>query len=122
MLTGNWLEIGKLNQITVTIGGKKVPLRCTVSQVERFQALGERMRETPPVEGVAPGKLLADALDVVEIVLNPMPNETSFARSDIETAMDADQVKILAQVWIDRKMFSPRVEPDPTLGPSEKAR
>lgn len=125
MLTGNWLEINKLNDMTLTMGGKKLKLRSTLSQIERFQALVEKMNAADPDKANSSNfakKAMMDAVDVVEIALNPDPEKVEFTQDDIMKNMDVDQIRILSEKWIQKKVYAPGVEADPLLGPQERAR
>jgi hypothetical protein len=125
MLTGNWLQIGKLNNITVTIGKKAIVLQSTLGQVERYLDLTKKRDDSSKAEPEEKlgdfRKVVADAADVLEVVLNPNPTEIQVSREEIMNSIDIDQMKLIIQVWVERKLYLPRLEADPTLAP-EKGR
>lgn len=119
MQTGEWIEVGKLNQITVKIGGRAIRLRKTLHQVEQFQKLASAKKDAD--ESGSEKRTGADliqanvqnALDICEIALNPEPNKVEFSRDQITRELDADEIEILSRVYLDRKMFAPRIDHDP---------
>lgn len=121
MLTGNWLEIGKLNTITVVIDEQRIILESTLGQVERYLELAKKRtdEEGKPEQGLL--RAIADAVDVVEVILNPDPANPKITRERIQQKVDIDQMKLIIQTWVERKLYVPRLEPDPILAP-EKGR
>jgi hypothetical protein len=114
MLSGEWITIGKLNQITVIIDGKPIALRCTLHQVEQFQANSEKIGSDEKFTAVS---VTMKPVEIVEIALNPLPGKIDFTRDQIMEKLDLDQINMLARVWIERKVFAPRIESDPILAP-----
>lgn len=109
--------------IVAQIGGKQVPIRQTVHQMERFAAFteAEKGKAEAPADEPLGGRfrrLFDEQLSVAEIVLNPEPNKTDWAREAIEKALDVDQVKFLVDVWM-QKVFSPKLAADPRLAPEK---
>lgn len=118
MQSGKWIEDGILNQVTVKIGGKPIRLRKTHHQVEQFQKLAEARKSNDPTSGKTTGADLVagnvqSALDICEIALNPDPGKVEFTREQISAELDADEIEILSRVYLDRKMFAPRIDRDP---------
>lgn len=122
MLAGKWLEIRELNQITLLIDGKRIPIQCTLSQLERFQSLTEAEKQVQEEKTSTVQKIAMDSYELAEIVLNPKPNEIKFSREEIQDKIDVDQVNILVKTWIERKVYAPRIEADPILAPLEKGK
>jgi len=113
MLAGDWLEIGKLNQITIIHDKKRIPVRCTVHQVEQFRALQEKAGTRQEGEKI---DMVVDAAELMAVIMNPVPNVEEWGREKILEAFDVDQMRLLTQVWLERKLYSPRIEADPHLG------
>lgn len=108
------------NRIEITAGGKTFPLRCTMGQMERWLALPAVADDGEATPMDRARRHVMRALDIAEIALNPLPNEMAWSREAINEAFDADQVMLLALLWVERKVFSPRLEADPNLGRPEK--
>ncbi|MBF0410926.1 MAG: hypothetical protein HQM10_26510 [Candidatus Riflebacteria bacterium] len=120
MLTGNWLEINKLNDISIAVSGKKIPLRCTLYQIEKYQQLVELKKSEEKTKSLQ--EMINDEVSLLEIILNPVPNEVQFTQSDICEKFDLDQIKLITRVWLERKVFLPKLEADPINALPEKGR
>lgn len=115
MQTNGWFKLNDngFGQITIEIGSKKVPLRFTVSQQERLLEMQEK-RENELKEGGIENKNILkfraeDDLDTCYIALNPLPDKEEFSKGDINLYLDLDQQRLLASVWMTRKVLSPSV-------------
>lgn len=115
MQTNGWFKLNDngFGQITIEIGSKKVPLRFTVSQQERLLEMQEK-RENELKEGSIENKNILkfraeDDLDTCYIALNPLPDKEEFSKGDINLYLDLDQQRLLASVWMTRKVLSPSV-------------
>lgn len=106
MQTGKWIVPGQLNSITYKIklpSGeiKEGALRYTVSQRNRFQELVKKEAE----EG-------SKKIDLAHLALNPVADEENFSADEIESALDLDQIQLLGQIWLDKKVVSPKLTPE----------
>ncbi len=115
MQTNGWFKLNDngFGQITIEIGSKKVPLRFTISQQERLFEMQEK-RENELKEGGIQNKNILkfraeDDLDTCYIALNPLPDKEEFSKGDINLYLDLDQQRLLASVWMTRKVLSPSV-------------
>lgn len=147
MESKDWLIFGRQNHIGVTLEGQEIPLRYTCHQYDCYRELinaqkrklaAERdARALAQAQAAAAGNaddhemmvadnlvrrvdtMRMDSVDVVEIALNPEPGAPAYSREKIERLLDLDQISILAQVWIDRKVFNPRLKlhQDPPVVP-----
>lgn len=115
MQSNGWFKLNDngFGQITIEIGPKKVPLRFTVSQQERLLEMQEK-RENKLKEGDIENKNILkfraeDDLDTCYIALNPLPDKEEFSKGDINLYLDLDQQRLLASVWMTRKVLSPSV-------------
>lgn len=109
MNTWDKLEEAKNGRITISIGGKETELRYTVHQMQRLEAMfsAEKDEET----GVRSlSKVSERDIDICEIALNPLFDQTDFTREFIVEKLDLDQIKILAQYWLQKKVFTPSFE------------
>ncbi len=112
MQSNGWFKLNDngFGQITIEIGGKKIPLRFTVSQQERLLEMQEK-RENEREGGIENKNILKiraeEDLDTCHIALNPLPNKEEFSKDDISLYLDLDQQRLLASVWMTRKVLSP---------------
>lgn len=109
MNTWEKLEESKNGRIQITVSGKETELRYTVHQMQRLEAMfsAEKDEET----GVSSlSKVSERDIDILEIALNPLPDQTDFTREFIVEKLDLDQIKILAQYWLQKKVFNPSFE------------
>lgn len=118
MQHGEWLVSRKRNEVLITLKGKQINVRITLHQMQRYE---EWAKAASGNEQGGMIRLYNDALDIAEIALNPIPNQVDFTREEIEAELDIDQVRLFAQTWIQRKVFEPRLEADPILGPQNPA-
>jgi hypothetical protein len=120
------------NRLQIILEGKTILIRCrTVYQMEQYRKWVEaRMAEDkakadqPPADPAAPvapedplGQMqenLERFEDWAEIALNPTPDKHEWTKDRIRAALDADQIELLALVWLDRFMV-PRKDADPSL-------
>lgn len=134
-----WLIDEGLNRIFVMVGAERVELRCTVSQHERYLELIETRRaekdaadKAADEEAKARGEektaskttlkenlvtTRVSSLDVASIALNPKP-EIKYTKSDIEDLLDVDQIYLVAETWLQRKVYGPTLEQNPLLRPA----
>lgn len=116
-MQNGWFKIHDegFNQIIVEIGSKKIPLRFTVYQQERLLELQEkREEELKNIEENTKNvlKLRAeDDLNTCFIALNPLPDKVDFTKEDINLFLDLDQQRLLASIWMGRKVLSPSINP-----------
>jgi hypothetical protein len=119
------LEDHGAGRIFVTIAGKKLPLRYTLHQQDQLNALFESQRqkaeesEQAGEETARPGMLIRSYqqdMAVCLIALNPQAEKCDFTREDVENNLDIDQVKLLAEYWLSRKIFSPTMAGEPGRG------
>ena len=116
-MQNGWFKIHDegFNQIIVDIGNKKIPLRFTVYQQERLLELQEkREEELKNIEENTKNvlKLRAeDDLNTCFIALNPLPDKVDFTKEDINLFLDLDQQRLLASIWMGRKVLSPSINP-----------
>lgn len=119
------LEDHGAGRIFVTIAGKKMPLRYTVYQQEQLSALFESQRQKAEESERAeeePGKpnMLVRSyqqdMAICLVALNPQPDKCDFTREDVGENLDIDQVKLLAEYWLSRKIFSPTMAGEPGRG------
>lgn len=116
-MQNGWFKIHDegFNQIIVEISSKKIPLRFTVYQQERLLELQEkREEELKNIEENTKNvlKLRAeDDLNTCFIALNPLPDKVDFTKEDINLFLDLDQQRLLASIWMGRKVLSPSINP-----------
>lgn len=116
-MQNGWFKINDegFNQIIIEIGNKKIPLRFTVYQQERLLELQEkREAELKNIEENSKNvlKLRAeDDLNTCFIALNPLPEKIDFTKEDINLFLDLDQQRLLASIWMGRKVLSPSMNP-----------
>lgn len=126
MIEKRWMEDHGQGMIFATIGGKRVRLKVTQGQLERFMAASKD--ESATADGGEP-KTIGDVLqrrhlsnlDIALIALNPDPNKLEWSRDDIERALDVPAVALLVKVWL-KMLFEPTLEADPTLAPNQGGR
>ena len=117
MPNNGWFEIKDdgMGKIMLTLNGKKVPLRFTVSQQERLLEFGERREQrekkyAEEKENVKRNILkerAEDDLDICYIALNPKADSIDFDKEDINSMLDIDQQRLIASIWMDRKVLTP---------------
>ena len=109
MNTWDKLEEAKNGRITISIGGKETELRYTVHQMQQLEKkFAEEKEDEPGIRSLS--KVSERDIDICEIALNPLPNQTDFTRDFIVEKLDLDQIKILAQYWLQKKVFTPSFE------------
>ena len=117
MPNNGWFEIKDdgMGKIMLTLNGKKVPLRFTVSQQERLLEFGERRdqrekkyaEEKENVKRNILKERAEDDLDICYIALNPKADSIDFDKEDINSMLDIDQQRLIASIWMDRKVLTP---------------
>ena len=117
MPNNGWFEIKDdgMGKIMLTLNGKKVPLRFTVSQQERLLEFGERREQrekkyAEEKENVKRNILkerAEDDLDICYIALNPKADSIDFDKEDINSMLDIDQQRMIASIWMERKVLNP---------------
>lgn len=107
MQNGKWLTAEPLGQvaynITLADGTKKQGyLRFTRHQQKQHEEITKNKE--------------ADIVEVASIILNPEPNKCEFTKEQIEEAFDIDQIRLLINVWLQKKVINPslsqRQDPD----------
>lgn len=119
MPNNNWLEVidNGYAQISVKIGGKLIPLRFTVSQQERLIELQAKQKEEREKENSSNddivysflNKRTNDDIECCLIALNPLSDKTEYTREFIEENLDIDQIRLLSQIWMSRKVLTPSI-------------
>ena len=119
MSNNGWIEIidNGYAQISVKINNKVIPLRFTVSQQERLIELQGRQKEEAEKEQNQDKDVITsfltkrtnDDIECCLIALNPMPDKTEYTREFIEENLDVDQIRLLTQIWMSRKVLNPSV-------------
>ena len=117
-MQNGWFKIidDGYGQISLDFGNKKVPLRFTVFQQEKlfeFQenkvkgalAVTEEAGESKNVIK----KRSDDDLEICFIALNPIPNKVDFSKDDINNLLDLDQQRLIASIWMTRKVLNPSI-------------
>lgn len=138
-----WLIDEGKNDIFVMLGNERVRLRCTQIQYDRYIELVEanqaeketnrKALEKAVEEAKANGEKIPEAprqtlkdnlihtrmssLDVAYIAMNDKV-EIKYTKADIESHLDVDRIFLLAQKWLQRKIFEPTIEQDPLLRPA----
>ena len=114
MPNNGWFDIKDdgMGKIMLTLNGKKVPLRFTVSQQERLLEFNERREKRYADENEnAKRNFLKDRaeddLDICYIALNPKADSIDFDKEDINSLLDIDQQRLIASIWMDRKVLTP---------------
>jgi hypothetical protein len=109
-----WFDIKDdgMGKIMLTLNGKKVPLRFTVSQQERLLEFNEQRekRYTDENENAKRNFLkdrAEDDLDICYIALNPKADSIDFDKDEINSLLDIDQQRLIASIWMDRKVLTP---------------
>lgn len=109
-----WFDIKDdgMGKIMLTLNGKKVPLRFTVSQQERLLEFNEQRekRYADENENVKRNFLkdrAEDDLDICYIALNPKADSIDFDKDEINSLLDIDQQRLIASIWMDRKVLTP---------------
>lgn len=114
MSNNGWFDIKDdgMGKIMLTLNGKKVPLRFTVSQQERLLEFNEQREKRYADENEnAKRNFLKDRaeddLDICYIALNPKADSIDFDKEDINSLLDIDQQRLIASIWMDRKVLTP---------------
>ncbi len=109
-----WFDIKDdgMGKIMLTLNGKKVPLRFTVSQQERLLEFNEQREKRYADENDnAKRNFLKDRaeddLDICYIALNPKADSIDFDKDEINSLLDIDQQRLIASIWMDRKVLTP---------------
>lgn len=109
-----WFDIKDdgMGKIMLTLNGKKVPLRFTVSQQERLLEFNEQREKRYSDENEnAKRNFLKDRaeddLDICYIALNPKADSIDFDKDEINSLLDIDQQRLIASIWMDRKVLTP---------------
>lgn len=94
----NWLVMQPLNKIQYDIvlddGTRKQGyLRFTRYQQQQHEEISKNKE--------------ADISEVASIILNPEPNKCEFTKQQIEEALDLDEIKLLVNVWLQKKVINP---------------
>lgn len=105
MQTGEWIIPGQLNNITYKIklpNGeiKEGPLRFTVSQKDRFDEFIKKQKEES-----------FDNVKLAHIALNPVGDKEVISIEEIKESLDLDQINLLGQMWLERKIRAPKITP-----------
>ncbi len=98
----------KLTEKSVVIGDKEIPLRYTVHQMQELERVLTSDRENKEANKSL-SAIAEQDLAICEIALNPEPNSACVIREEIENALDLDQIKLLAQYWMQHKVFAPEL-------------
>ena len=114
MQNNGWFDIKDdgFGRITLDFGNKKVPLRFTVSQQERLiQFQEQREKKYSDIKENVKRNILKDRaeddLEICYIALNPKPDKVDFEKEDIDSMLDIDQQRLVASIWMDRKVLNP---------------
>lgn len=114
MSNTGWFDIKDdgMGKIMLTLNGKKVPLRFTVSQQERLLEFNEQREKRYADENEnAKRNFLKDRaeddLDICYIALNPKADSIDFDKDEINSLLDIDQQRLIASIWMDRKVLTP---------------
>ena len=114
MPNNGWFDIKDdgMGKIMLALNGKKVPLRFTVSQQERLLEFNEQREKRYANENEnAKRNFLKDRaeddLDICYIALNPKADSIDFDKEDINSLLDIDQQRLIASIWMDRKVLTP---------------
>ncbi len=114
MPNNGWFDIKDdgMGKIMLTLNGKKVPLRFTVSQQERLLEFNEQREKRYADENEnAKRNFLKDRaeddLDICYIALNPKADSIDFDKDEINSLLDIDQQRLIASIWMDRKVLTP---------------
>ncbi|MFA5597001.1 MAG: hypothetical protein WDA26_05465 [Pusillimonas sp.] len=99
----------KLTEKSVVIGEKEIPLRYTVHQMQELERVLTAEKVVNNESGKSLSAIAEQDLAICEIALNPEPNFVCMPREDIEVALDLDQIKLLAQYWMQHKVFAPEI-------------
>lgn len=109
-----WFDIKDdgMGKIMLTLNGKKVPLRFTVSQQERLLEFNEQREKRYADENEnAKRNFLKDRaeddLNICYIALNPKADSIDFDKDEINSLLDIDQQRLIASIWMDRKVLTP---------------
>ena len=109
-----WFDIKDdgMGKIMLTLNGKKVPLRFTVSQQERLLEFNDQREKRYADENEnAKRNFLKDRaeddLDICYIALNPKADSIDFDKDEINSLLDIDQQRLIASIWMDRKVLTP---------------
>lgn len=119
MPNNGWFEIidNGYSQISVKINNKVIPLRFTVSQQERLIQMQNRQKDELEKEADHNQEIVtsflnkrtSDDIECCLIALNPLPDKTEYTREFIEENLDLDQIRLLSQIWMSRKVLSPSI-------------
>lgn len=109
-----WFDIKDdgMGKIMLTLNGKKVPLRFTVSQQERLLEFNEQREKRYADENENTKRNFLkdraeDDLDICYIALNPKADSIDFDKDEINSLLDIDQQRLIASIWMDRKVLTP---------------
>ena len=104
-----WFDIKDdgMGKIMLTLNGKKVPLRFTVSQQERLLEFNEQREKRYADENENAKDRAEDDLDICYIALNPKADSIDFDKDEINSLLDIDQQRLIASIWMDRKVLTP---------------
>lgn len=102
MQKSNWLVMQPLNKIQYDIaladGTKKTGyLRFTRYQQQQHEEISKNKE--------------ADIIEVASIIFNPVPNVCEFTKEQIEEALDLDEIRLLVNVWLQKKVINPSLTP-----------
>ena len=113
MQDGKWLEMMSFNRIkynlTLKDGSKKEGfLRFTKGQSDRYSEYLETVSKTDN---------LVKYNEVAEIILNPDINKIEFTKEMIDEIFDLDELRILVDLWLEKKVLKPKLskELDPNF-------
>lgn len=119
MPNNGWFEIidNGYSQISVKINNKVIPLRFTVSQQERLIQMQNRQKDELEKEADHNQEIVtsflnkrtSDDIECCLIALNPLPDKTEYTREFIEENLDLDQIRLLSQIWMSRKVLNPSI-------------
>ena len=113
MPNNGWFDIKDdgFGRITLDFGNKKVPLRFTVSQQERLIEFQDQREKKYKENESEKRNILKDRaeddLDICYIALNPKPDTVDFDKEDINSMLDVDQQRMIASIWMERKVLNP---------------
>lgn len=113
MPNNGWFDIKDdgFGRITLDFGNKKVPLRFTVSQQERLIEFQDQREKKYKENESEKRNILKDRadddLDICYIALNPKSDTVDFEKEDINSMLDVDQQRMIATIWMERKVLNP---------------
>ncbi|MBF0410975.1 MAG: hypothetical protein HQM10_26765 [Candidatus Riflebacteria bacterium] len=126
-MKNDWIFSRPGNLLFVVIDGKAIELKNTVHQMNSYTAFLEK-NSNKEADGAPMGfvkglkKISLDALELAEIILNPIEGQLDYTQEKIQKLLDIDKLRIMGEEWVDRKVLRPKAlrEGDPLLALGEK--